>query len=101
MEILITGSDGFIAKNLISRLRNLKNVKLNLYSKRTDPKKLKKLIIQSDQIIHLAGENRSNKKDDFHKNNFLLTKKIVDIIVSNNLNKKIIYSSTILMEKQK
>ena len=94
MEILITGSDGFIAKNLISRLRNFNNVKLNLYSKKTDPKKLQKLIIQSDQIIHLAGENRSKKKDDFHKNNFLLSKRIADIIVSNNLNKKIIYSST-------
>ena len=43
MEILITGSDGFIAKNLISRLRNFNNVKLNLYSKKTDPKKLQKI----------------------------------------------------------
>ena len=77
MEILITGSDGFIAKNLISRLRNFNNVKLNLYSKKTDPKKLQKLIIQSDQIIHLAGKT-GQKKDDFHKNNFLLSKKIAE-----------------------
>lgn len=94
MEILITGSDGFIAKNLIYRLRNLNNVKINLFSKKTNPQNLEKLIIKSDCIIHLAGENRSNKKSDFNKNNFLLSKKISDIIISNKLEKKIIYSST-------
>ena len=94
MEILITGSEGFIAKNLIYRLNNLKNVKLNLFSKKANLQNLEKLIIKSDYIIHLAGENRSHKKNDFKKNNFLLSKKISEIIISNKLDKKIIYSST-------
>ena len=75
MEILITGSDGFIAKNLIYRLKNYNNIKINLFSKKTNPKNLEKLIFKSDCIIHLAGENRSNKKSDFNKNNYLLSKK--------------------------
>ena len=94
MEILITGSDGFIAKNLICRLKNFNNIKINLFSKNTNIKNLEKFIIKSDCIIHLAGENRSKKKSDFYKNNFLLSKKISNIIISNKLDKKIIYSST-------
>ncbi len=94
MEILITGSDGFIAKNLIYRLKNLNNIKVNLFSKKNNPQILEKLIVKSDCIIHLAGENRSNKKSDFNKNNFLLSKKISNIIVTNKLEKKVIYSST-------
>ena len=62
---------------------------------------LKNKIIKSDIIFHLAGENRSKRNKDYYKNNFNLTKKITDIIISNNLKKKIIFSSSSQVLKNK
>lgn len=80
MKILVTGSEGFIGKNLILELE-----KINLYEifefKKTDSnEKLKELIFSTDFIIHLAGVNRTNNNENFHLVNSDLTKLICDVI---------------------
>ncbi len=94
MNILITGSNGFIAKNLIVKLKEKKyNI---LEFKRGDSLKLlRENIIKSNIIFHLAGENRSNKDQLFIKNNVLLTKNICDILKNEKLETPVLFSSSI------
>ena len=86
MNILVTGSEGFIAKNLIVQLKNLK-CNIIKFNKNHNVKDLENKILKSDFIFHLAGENRSNNNKDFFKNNVNLSKKISEIIISKKLNK--------------
>ena len=57
MNILVTGSEGFIAKNLILELENFK-YKIIKFDK-NNVNDLENKILKSDLIFHLAGENRS------------------------------------------
>ena len=93
MNVLVTGSNGFIAKNLIVGLKNL-NCNVVKFDKKNNLEQLKNKIIKSDIIFHLAGENRSNNKKDFFKNNLNLSKQISEIIIQRQLKKKIIFSSS-------
>ena len=68
MNILVTGSEGFIAKNLILELENFK-YKIIKFDKKNNVNDLENKILKSDLIFHLAGENRSSDNKDFLKNN--------------------------------
>ena len=54
MNVLVTGSNGFIAKNLIVGLKNL-NCNVVIFDKKNNSEQLKNKIIKSDIIFHLAG----------------------------------------------
>ena len=100
INLLITGADGFIGKNLISYIKNnSKDIVLKTYTKKNNFKQLKEAIFWSEIIIHLAGENRSDNRENFYKNNIDLSKKIADLVIEKlNLTKKftkIVFSSTI------
>ena len=79
MKILVTGSKGFIGKNLCLYLKNhgYEIIEYDLGSSEED---LKQAIKSSDFIVHLAGVNRPNDVSDFKKINFGLTKKIVELM---------------------
>ena len=79
-KILITGSNGFIGKNLIINLQEEKIYKLLTFNRGDSFEKLKNLIEESDTIIHLAGENRPKDSEDFLKTNLNLTKEIIKFV---------------------
>ncbi len=93
MNVLVTGSDGFIAKNLIIGLKHLK-YKVIKFNKKNNLQQLENKILKSDIIFHLAGENRSKNKKDFLENNVNFSKQISEIIITKKLKKKIIFSSS-------
>ena len=98
MRILVTGSNGFIAKNLIV---SLKENKYNILEfKRGDSLELlEKKIIKANIIFHLAGENRSDDDELFIKNNIILTREICNFLKKNNLRIPILFSSSIHSER--
>ena len=98
MNVLVTGSKGFISKNLIFRLKK-KKIKVLEFNKGNSIYELEEKVINSDIIFHLAGENRSTKKESFFKNNLILSEQISNIIQKRKLNKKIIFSSTTQVNK--
>ena len=92
MNILITGSNGFVGKNLFYFLKQKKNINIFNFDKSKSNKDLLFFLKKSDLIIHTAGVNRSKKKKDFKKNNEDLT----NLICSNLTHKqKIIFTSSI------
>lgn len=85
MKILITGSNGFIGKNLKSHLQEIENVEIVEYDKNDSFEKIEKNITDIDFIFHLAGINRPQTKEEFYQGNTDLTKKIVDLIKDKNI----------------
>ena len=76
MKILITGSNGFIGKNLKYFL--IENKYKILEQNRNDNiKKLITNLYECDLIIHLAGENRPKVKNLFKINNENFTENIL------------------------
>jgi UDP-2-acetamido-2,6-beta-L-arabino-hexul-4-ose reductase len=94
MNILITGAKGFIGRNLISYLESTTDYNLIKFNKNENELSLKKKVLKSDIIFHLAGVNRENNKNSFLKNNILLTKKICSFILKNNKKIKLIFASS-------
>ena len=58
MKLLITGSKGFIGKNLSLRLREYHNIELLTFERGQDISYLTQALDSADAVIHLAGENR-------------------------------------------
>lgn len=91
MNILITGANGFIGKNLSVQLSTKKEHKIIKHVRTNTLSELEDKIRQSDFIFHLAGENRPNDITLFDRNNAQLTESIAAILSKINLeeNKKI------------
>ena len=94
INIVITGANGFIAKNLISRLQYKDNFIIHKVTKKTKTNTLKKYLLLSDVVFHLAGENRPKKTIFFKKNNENFTNSICNILNINKIKSKLIYISS-------
>ena len=94
MNILITGSNGFIGNSLHKYLK--KNTKHNIYTftKNDGFEKIVGLINELDIVFHFAGVNKSDKSEDFKKINTNLTKKLCRIL-SKNPKTSLFYASSI------
>lgn len=80
MNILITGAKGFVGKNLVANLYNIKEGKNRTrsfvvdeifeYDIDTDPELLDKYCTKADFVFNLAGVNRPKEQSEFMKGNF-------------------------------
>jgi len=78
--VLITGSEGFVGKNLRAALRTRVDVRILSYDMDVDPATLPGLLEQADIVFHLAGVNRPQNVEEFQTGNTDLTKTIVGIL---------------------
>lgn len=78
MKILITGSDGFVGRNLTAQLRNQGYHDLMLYDVSTDPSLLDDYTRECEFVFHLAGVNRPQDPGEFMKGNFGFTSVLLD-----------------------
>ena len=95
MRVLVTGSDGFIGKNMVVHLNELEGFESLKFTRQDSIEKLKILVSQADAIIHLAGENRTKNKAGFEKVNVDLSKILCDTIKDNGKKIKLIFASSI------
>ncbi len=100
MKVLVTGSSGFIGKNIVKFLSQIPNMEVCEFT-RTDKFQDLELVAKSiDFIFHLAGVNRSNNPDDFYKGNCSFLKKVISIFENNNP-VPIVFSSSIHVSYKK
>jgi UDP-2-acetamido-2,6-beta-L-arabino-hexul-4-ose reductase len=93
MRVLVTGSNGFIGKNLIIRLNEL-DIQVLTYTRESSTQNLEGLIKETDFVVHLAGENRPKDEKDFDVVNAGLTSSICDALRSLGENTPIILASS-------
>ena len=80
MNILITGAKGFVGRNLVENLKNIRDGKNRTrrisvdqifeYDLDTDPALLEGFCREADFVFHLAGVNRPKENEEFMAGNF-------------------------------
>ncbi len=98
MKVLVTGANGFIGRNLITRLKEEENIEIIAYDKENTIEEIESCINEIDFIFHLAGVNRPVDTSEFYSGNSDLTKTIVDMLNKNNLETPIVVTSSIQAE---
>ena len=102
MKILITGSKGFIGRNLKRKLLELGRYEIFEFNRGEDLSILDGYIKKTAFIFHIAGENRSKNCDHFVVNNIRLTELIAGHVenVFKDFGRKIpiIFTSSVKVE---
>lgn len=94
MKILVTGSEGFLGKNLIEHLKEA-NHEILKFDRENDLNELKELTKNCDFVVHLAGINRPETVSEFYTGNMGLSETLVEALQENNNKSPIIVSSSI------
>lgn len=105
MKILITGAKGFVGKNLVANLYNIKEGKdrtRNLqideifeYDIDSDPSLLDRYCKEADFVFNLAGVNRPKDQSEFMKGNFGFASTLLDTLKKYRNNCPVMLSSSI------
>jgi UDP-2-acetamido-2,6-beta-L-arabino-hexul-4-ose reductase len=67
MKVGVTGSNGFIGKNLLEHLSRMENIEVITLTRTDSDAKLEELFNRADFIFHLAGINRQKTHKSFMK----------------------------------
>ena len=94
-NILITGADGFIGKNLTAGFRQQKEFELLLFDKDDNADKLEEYITSADIVYHLAGINRPKKESEFETGNVEFLENVLTLCKKNARKIPIVLTSSI------
>ena len=106
MKILVTGAKGFVGKNLVCALANVKDGKdkthpsliideIFSYDIDTDPALLDSFCAEADFVFHLAGVNRPQNPEEFMQGNFGFTSTLLDTLKKHKNTCPVMISSSI------
>lgn len=106
MNILVTGANGFIGKNLCERLKavqegkdrscpELKIERIFRYTRKSTEDQLETYCANADFVFHLAGVNRPEHPDDFERGNKIFTKKLIQALKKAGNSCPVLFSSSI------
>jgi UDP-2-acetamido-2,6-beta-L-arabino-hexul-4-ose reductase len=95
MKVLVTGSNGFIAKNLIAELKNRNFIDVYEYNKNSSLDDLNRFTRDCDFVFHLAGVNRPIDPKDFIEGNFEFTRTLLNFLKNNKNKSPIMLASSI------
>ena len=106
MKILVTGSGGFVGKNLVAALNNLLSGKdrthpglsvteIMEFDIDTDPELLESYCARADFVFNLAGVNRPKDNEEFMKGNFGFASRLLDTLKSQGNRCPVMLSSSI------
>lgn len=106
MNILVTGASGFVGKNLLSQLRNIRDGKAKNYAVEGDltlyeydlgstPEELDLYCKNADFVFNLAGVNRPQDPAEFMKGNFGFASTLLDTLKKHGNTCPVMISSSI------
>jgi len=98
MKVLVTGANGFVGRNLCVELARRSDVDVLRFDVDTPARGLDDGLAQAEIVFHLAGVNRPESVDEFHKGNAELTRRICAKLIALGGKPKIVLSSSIQAE---
>jgi UDP-2-acetamido-2,6-beta-L-arabino-hexul-4-ose reductase len=96
-KCLVTGSEGFIGRNLCLALSE-RNIPFIAFDKENSLEDLESSLKDISLIYHLAGINRSKEEKEFFDGNYGLTKRLIEKIEKKSLKIPLVYSSSVQAE---
>lgn len=97
MKILVTGSNGFIGKNLCLFLKERQYEVLGF--DRNTKESLESLVNKCDFVMHLAGINRPKEESEFNTGNVGLTEELISLLKKSGRKIPLLLSSSIQAER--
>ncbi len=98
MKVLITGSNGFIGKNIQAELLNKIYsglIEPLCFDSDTDTSKLDEYCSCCDFVVHLAGINRPQNESEFMEGNYGFTLNVLELLKKHNNKCPILITSSI------
>lgn len=94
MQVLVTGHQGFIGKNLVLHLSELSHVEIVTFGRDEHISNLRKYVESADVVVHLAGENRPKDSAEYERVNTGLTRDLCNAVRMSGSNAKILFASS-------
>lgn len=105
MIILITGSNGFLGRNLVENLKNIRDGKnrtrtvqvdeIYEYDLNSDPALLDEYCQKAEFVFHLAGVNRPKENSEFMEGNYGFSSVLLDTLKTHGNTCPVMLSSSI------
>lgn len=98
MKVLVTGSGGFIGKNLVVRLKERGDIEVLTFARGDSQEELFSKVAQADFVFHLAGVNRPKDVAEFEEGNTDLTKILCQAVSETGRPIPFVYASSVQAE---
>jgi len=95
MNVLITGAQGFVGKNLQAAFIERKDINVSSIGRQSTNTELQQAVAQADFIFHLAGVNRPVHEAEFAEGNADFTQTICELVKGTGRQIPILYTSSI------
>ena len=99
MKVLVTGSNGFVARNLMAHLAERIDIEVIPFTRAHALAELAGQVEQADFVFHLAGVNRPEDPAEFASGNTDLTRALCDAVIASGRPVPVLYTSSIQAER--
>jgi UDP-2-acetamido-2,6-beta-L-arabino-hexul-4-ose reductase len=96
--VLVTGSSGFIGKNLCAQLEQDSTIELLRFDRQNTDTDLKDYVSKAGFVFHIAGINRPKDESEFDTGNRELTEALLSYVTASGKNTPVLVTSSVQAE---